>query len=93
MITKEQIIEKLKECFDPELGLDVYTLGLIYNIDINNNIVNIKMTLTSIFCPYGDTLINEIKEKILGLKEIKEVNIEVVFDPPWKIPEDLRSML
>ena len=93
MVTKEQIIEKLKECFDPELGLDVHSLGLIYNIDINNNIINIKMTLTSMFCPYGDTLINEIKEKILELKGIKDINIEVVFDPPWKIPEDLRAML
>ena len=92
MITKEQVIEKLKECFDPELRLDVYSLGLIYNIYINNNIVNIKMTLTSIFCPYGNELINEIKSKIHELG-VKEVNIEVVFEPAWQIPEDLRAML
>ena len=93
MITKEKVIEVLKECYDPEIRIDVYNLGLIYNIDINNDVVNIRMTLTSMFCPYGDTLINEIKEKILEVNEVKEVNVEVVFDPPWKIPEDLRSML
>ena len=93
MITKEQIIEKLKECYDPELRIDVYNLGLIYNIDINNNIVNIRMTLTSMFCPYGNELIKEIKSKILEVKEVKEINVEVVFDPPWQIPEDLRAML
>lgn len=93
MVTKEQIITKLKECFDPELRLDVYSLGLIYNIDINKNIVNIKMTLTSMFCPYGNTLVNEIKSKIIEINGVKEIKVEVVFDPPWQIPEELRVML
>lgn len=94
MITKEKVIKVLEECYDPEIRVDVYNLGLIYDININKNIVNIKMTLTSMFCPYGDELINDIKSKIrMHLKQAKEVNVEVVFDPPWKIPEDLRAML
>lgn len=93
MITKEQVIKVLEGCYDPEIRIDVYNLGLIYNIDINNNIINIRMTLTSMLCPYGDILINEIKSKILAIKGVKEVNVEVVFDPPWKIPEELRAML
>jgi len=52
------------------------------------------MTLTSMFCPYGNELINEIKAKIkINLKEIKNVNIEVVFDPPWQLPEELRAIM
>ena len=94
MITKEQVIKVLEECYDPEIRMDVYTLGLISDVGISNNIVNIRMTLTSMLCPYGDELINDIKSKIkMYLKEVKEVNIEVVFDPPWKIPEELRTML
>ncbi len=93
MITKEQVIKVLEECYDPEIRIDVYTLGLIYNIDINNDVVNIKMTLTSMFCPYGDELIREIKSKMLEIKEVKEVNVEIVFDPPWKLPDEIRSML
>ena len=92
MVTKEQVIKVLEECYDPELNIDVYNLGLIYGINIEENIVNIKMTLTSMFCPYGNELINEIKSKILELG-VKEVNIEVVFEPAWQIPEDLRAML
>ncbi|MEK6835741.1 MAG: iron-sulfur cluster assembly protein [Nanoarchaeota archaeon] len=94
MITKEKIIDVLKECYDPEIRVDVYNLGLIYNIDINNNIVNIKMTLTSMFCPYGNELINDIKARIkMHLTEVEDVNVEVVFDPPWNLPDDLRAML
>ncbi|MEK6907008.1 MAG: metal-sulfur cluster assembly factor [Nanoarchaeota archaeon] len=93
MIIKEQVIEKLKECIDPELGIDVYNLGLIYDIDIKNDVINIRMTLTSMFCPYGNELIKEIKSKVLEIKEVKVISVEVVFDPPWKLPEELRSML
>ena len=94
MVTKEQVIKVLEECYDPELNIDVYNLGLIYGINIEENIVNIKMTLTSMFCPYGNELINEIKAKIkINLKEIKNVNIEVVFDPPWQLPEELRAIM
>ena len=93
MITSEQIEAVLKDFKDPELGLDVFTLALIYNYESDQkNKIKIKMTFTSPFCPYGPQLMEEIESK---LKEIgaSEVEIEITFDPPWKPPENLRSML
>ncbi len=93
IITKEIIEAVLKDVKDPELGLDVYTLALIYKYDADkNNKVKITMTFTSPFCPYGPQLMEEIEEK-LKEKGATEVEIEITFDPPWKPPENLRSML
>jgi len=79
MITKEMVIEKLKEVKDPELDIDVYTLGLIYDISIENDEVWVLMTLTTPFCPYG----NEIVERVE----------DITFDPPWEAPKGLREIL
>lgn len=92
MIEKDKVIEVLKECYDPELRIDVYTLGLIYNIDIQGEDVNIRMTFTTPVCPYGPMLLENMKEK-LGDAGIKNVKIDVVFSPPWKASDELRSML
>ena len=93
MVSKNEVIETLKTCFDPEINIDVYTLGLIYEIKVNNNLVNIKMTLTTPFCPYGQFLIDEIKRKIIENNKAKDVNIELTFDPPWQPSDDLRASL
>ncbi len=94
MVTKEEIIEVLKNTIDPELGIDLYTLGLIYDVDMDelNQKLVIKMTLTSPFCPYGLKMVDEIKNKIrvLGLDDVK---VDVVFDPPWKPSDEVRAML
>lgn len=92
MITKEQIIEVMKTCNDPELNLDIWTLGLIYNIDINNELVKIKMTFTSPMCPYGPMIVEELKEK-LEKASIKNPEVEIVFNPPWQPSQELRDML
>ncbi len=92
-LTKEIIEAVLKDVKDPELGLDVYTLALIYKYDADkDNKVSITMTFTSPFCPYGPQLMEEIEEK-LKEKGATEVEIEITFDPPWKPPENLRAML
>ena len=93
MVTKEEIINTLKTCLDPELNIDVYTLGLIYDISINKDTVNINMTLTTPFCPYGPFLISEIKKKIIENNKIKDVNINLVFEPPWQPSDDIRASL
>ena len=93
MITKEQIIEALKRCSDPEIGIDIWTLGLIYNIETKGSIVSIRMTFTSQFCPYGDVLVEDIKREVMKIDSIKEVNVEVVFEPPWSPSEEVKMML
>jgi len=93
MVTKEQVIEALKECRDPELGLDVWTLGLIYHIGVNRDVVYIHMTFTAPFCPYGSSLVEMVREKVKAIKGVRDVEIAVVFDPPWKPSEEVRLLL
>lgn len=93
MADQEKVIDALKECYDPEINIDVWTLGLIYNMDIIEDKVNIRMTFTSIMCPYGPMLLEQIKTRLKKIEGVKEVNIDVVFDPPWKPSDELRAML
>jgi len=93
MELKDQIIEKLKEVEDPELFLDIWFLGLIYGIEIEEARVKIDLTFTSPMCPAGPLLINQIKEKVGELEEVSEVDVEVVFDPPWEPSDEVKAML
>ena len=93
MLKKEQVIEELKKVVDPELGIDIYTLGLIYNISIEDKKVNIRMTLTSPMCPYGPQIIEDVKRRINSLERGIKVETEIVFNPPWEIPKEVRSIL
>ena len=93
MTTKEEVIGMLKKCLDPELHIDVWTLGLIYNIEINNEIVDITMTFTTPACPYGPRLLAEVKHRIESIESVKQAKIEVVFEPKWEPSEDLKAML
>ncbi|GEM_PF-83508 len=93
-IQKEDIITSLKKCFDPELQMDVWTLGLIYDILVEENIVSIKMTFTTPFCPFGPSIVEDIKSQIKeDYKTIKTVSIEVVFEPPWQPTEEVKMQL
>ena len=93
MITKEELIEDVfKKYIDPELGIDVWTLGLVYNVEINEDKVKILLTFTSPLCPYGPQMVKELKEMILN-KRAKEVDIVVTFEPPWQPSEELKEMM
>lgn len=92
MITREQIIEALKTVKDPEVHIDVWTMGLIYNLEIKDDAVDILMTYTTPFCPWGPDLQENIKSVVQDLGA-KTVNIEITFDPPYKMPEALRATL
>ena len=84
MELKEKIIKEIKKIYDPEIPVNVYELGLIYDIKIEkNNNVKIKMTLTTPNCPVAESLPKEIKDSIIDLKEVNDVDLELVWDPPW----------
>lgn len=93
MPTKEDVTEAIKTIIDPELFIDIYTLGLIYDIDIQGEELNIKMTFTSMACPAGPELADQVKQKTEELEGISETKVEVVFDPPWEPSEELKGMM
>ena len=91
---KDDIIKALQSVDDPELGVDIYTLGLIYDIQVSDTgDIYIKMTHTTPLCPYGNTITKNVKEAIYQYTHPKSLKIEITFDPPWKPPEKLRKML
>jgi len=93
MPTKEDAIEVAKTVLDPEIQIDIWTLGLLYNIDVKNpEQVDIKMTFTSPTCPFGPMLVDELKKK-LAEKGFKTANVEIVFEPVWQPSQELRMML
>ena len=84
IINKAEIIEKIKTVFDPEIPVNIYDLGLVYNIDIDsNNNIGIKMTLTSPNCPVADSLPQEVGESLANIKGISSIKVELVWDPKW----------
>jgi len=84
MELKEKIISEIKKIYDPEIPVNIYELGLIYDIIIEkDNNVKIKMTLTSPNCPVAESLPNEVKNSVKEIKEIDKVDLELVWDPPW----------
>ena len=81
---KNKIISEIKKIYDPEIPVNIYELGLIYKIEIvQNNKVNIQMTLTSPNCPVAESLPKEVKDNILKLDEVNDVDLKLVWDPPW----------
>lgn len=92
-ITKDEIIAELKTVFDPEISLDIWTMGLIYEINIKSDEeVHVLMTYTTPMCPFGPQLTKQIEEKITDLGA-KKVEVEVTFSPPWKASDELRTIL
>lgn len=82
---KDRVIEVLKSCFDPEIPVNIYELGLIYELAINDgNDVDIKMTLTSPMCPVAGSLPPEVETKVKALEGVQNVKVQVVWEPPWK---------
>jgi metal-sulfur cluster biosynthetic enzyme len=92
-IEQDEVIAVLKTVEDPELFLDIWFLGLIYNIDIDGSQVYIEMTFTTPMCPAGPSLIEEVKKKVNEIEGVEEVHVKVVFSPPWKPPEDVKEFL
>ena len=83
MDLKEKVIAEIKKIYDPEIPVNIYELGLIYNIYINKNDVKVKMTLTTPNCPVAESLPKEVKDSIMEIKEVSKVDLDLVWDPPW----------
>ena len=87
---EKKIVRVLKSIFDPEIPVDIYELGLIYDVFVNeDHEVKILMTLTTPNCPVAETLPLEVEEKVKSLDEVKDAEVEITFDPPWN--QDLMS--
>jgi FeS assembly SUF system protein len=79
------IIERLKDVFDPEIPVNIYDLGLIYNVDVgDDNKANIIMTLTAPGCPVADILVEDVRQAALAVDSIAEADVELTFEPPWE---------
>lgn len=83
--TKEDIINALKTIYDPEIPVNIWDLGLIYDIDISNNLVNIKMTFTSPTCPMMDDIFVQVKNVVSNVVSPVPVNVELVWEPAWDL--------
>ena len=101
MKLKDKVIEVLKLCFDPEIPVDLWSLGLIYSIknepsENDKTDVKITMSLTTPGCGMGSQMANDIKEKVSAMDEVNDVDVTVTFDPPWKpemMSDEARSKL
>ncbi|AST90577.1 metal-sulfur cluster assembly factor [Sutcliffiella cohnii] len=80
---KDKVMEVLEEVNDPELGIDIVNLGLLYDCEINDGKVMITMTLTSIGCPLAGTIVEDIKNKVEPIEGVEEVDVNITFNPPW----------
>ena len=80
---KEKVITEIKKIYDPEIPVNIYELGLIYDIKIKDKDVQVKMTLTTPNCPVAESLPKEVKDSIMELKEVNKVDLDLVWDPPW----------
>ena len=81
---KNKVIEEIKKIFDPEIPVNIYELGLIYKIEVDEkNKVNVDMTLTSPNCPVAESLPKQVKDIIMNVKGVLDVNLNLVWEPPW----------
>ena len=87
------LLEKLRKIIDPDLGVSIIDLGMVYDLKVNRDLVNVEMTLTSPGCPYGHLLISQVEQQIIEEPDIKKVNVNLVWNPPWsedRMSEELK---
>ena len=83
MDLKEKVIAEIKKIYDPEIPVNIYELGLIYDISVNDKNVGIKMTLTTPNCPVAESLPKEVKDSIIEIDGVDKVDLDLVWEPPW----------
>jgi FeS assembly SUF system protein len=82
-LTEDQVIEVLRECYDPEIPVNIVDLGLIYGIDIHPQRVDVKMTLTALGCPLAGEVMSDVRDHLLTLPGVQDAGVELVYEPPW----------
>ena len=95
-LTKEKVLEALSNVYDPEIPIDIVNLGLVYDVEIDGDVVNLKMTMTSPGCHSAREIILESQTLVSELDEVREANVEVVWDPPWtpeKMSDEARASM
>lgn len=96
MLTREEVDEVLKKCYDPEIPVNVLDLGLIYDVNVDEEKINVRMTLTAPGCGMGPMIAENVKSQLMTLPGIKDARVELVFDPPWNpemMSEDAKRQL
>jgi metal-sulfur cluster biosynthetic enzyme len=83
-LTEEKVYEVLGEIYDPEIPIDIVNLGLVYSVEVVSDVLNINMSMTSPGCPAATQIVTEAKLMLEDLPEVREANIEIVWDPPWE---------
>ena len=92
VVTKEEVMEALHDVFDPEIPVNVVDLGLIYGCDVEDNNVTVEMTLTFAGCGMGPYIAQQAEWRIAEIEAVEDVNVEMVFDPPWN-PDLILSLI
>ncbi len=85
MVTTEQVYEVLRNCYDPELPVNLVDLGLIYDVKVNDDNVNVVMTLTARGCPAHSFISEQVRQEVAKISGVKSASVQVVWDPPWNI--------
>jgi metal-sulfur cluster biosynthetic enzyme len=96
MVTKEQVYEALQECYDPEIPVNIVDLGLVYDVQVQDETVAVKMTLTAPGCGMGSMIAADARQKILALEGVVDATVDLVWDPPWdpsRISEEAKQKL
>ena len=83
MDLKEKIVTEVKKIYDPEIPVNIYELGLIYDVTVEKKNVSVKMTLTTPNCPVAESLPKEVKDSIMNVNGVEKVDLDLVWDPPW----------
>jgi FeS assembly SUF system protein len=97
MVSRDEIITVLKDCYDPEIPINIWDLGLVYDINIQaDGIVAVRMTLTAPGCMMGGMIADDVKTKLKALNGVKDAKVDLVFDPPWtpdKMSEEAKAQM
>jgi len=83
LVTKQNVLKALENCLDPEIGISVVDMGFIYDVDINDDNIHVKMTLTNPGCPMARMISHDVEETVKGMKGVKKAEIELMWEPRW----------